>query len=200
MKDKRSIKKALASIAIYNKPSLFDTRSTSTKVKYDASDDESCASDDCRSDDEEDYSKEELIDICEQLSTSYEKKRKECKELLKKLKALEKSFGELQASHECPKKDHEELGLAYTKLEKAHSSLLERAKEKEAMKEQVIITCDVGLNCDLIDESFHNPIIVASTNLLVALHPPPPTLPPLLVIVSLVMLHYWLRMRLLRER
>jgi hypothetical protein len=142
--EKRSIKKALAIIAIHNKPSLFDTPLTClmvkpTKVKYDASDDESCASDDCRSDDEEDYSKEELIDICEQLSTGYEKKRKECKELLKKLKALEKSFGELQASHEC-------------------------LKENEAMEEQVITTCDVGLTCDLIDESFYSPIIVAPSN------------------------------------
>jgi Flp pilus assembly protein TadB len=169
-----------------------------TKVKYDASDNESCASDDCRSDDE-DYSKEELIDICEQISTSYEKKRKECKELLKKLKALEKSFGELQASHECLKKDHKELDLAHTKLEKAHSSLLERAKEKEAMEEQVITTCDVGLTCDLIDESIVLLLLLLVT-LLVALHPPSPTLPPLLVIVSLVMLHYWLRMRISRER
>ena len=75
--DKKSIKKALASIAIHNKPSLFDTPSTClmakpTKVKYDESDD-------CRSDDEEDYSKEELIDMCEQLSSGFEKKRKECK-------------------------------------------------------------------------------------------------------------------------
>jgi hypothetical protein len=30
--------------------------------------------------------------------------------------------------------------------------------------EQVVVTCDVGLTCDLIDESFHNPIIAASTN------------------------------------
>jgi hypothetical protein len=35
-----------------------------TKVKYDKSDDE-CKSDDYRSDEEEDYSKEELIDMCE---------------------------------------------------------------------------------------------------------------------------------------
>jgi hypothetical protein len=41
-----------------------------TKVKYNESDD-------CRSDDEEDYSKEELIDMCDQLSSSFEKKRKE---------------------------------------------------------------------------------------------------------------------------
>jgi hypothetical protein len=53
--DKRSIKKALSSITIHNKPSLFDTPSTClvakpTKIKYDESDDE-CESDDCRSDD-----------------------------------------------------------------------------------------------------------------------------------------------------
>jgi hypothetical protein len=30
--------------------------------------------------------------------------------------------------------------------------------------EQVIVTCDVGLTCDLIDESSYNPIIVAPTN------------------------------------
>jgi hypothetical protein len=67
--DKKSIKKALASIAIHNKTSLFNNPSTClmakpTKVKYDESDDE-CESDDCRSDDEEDYSKEELIDMCD---------------------------------------------------------------------------------------------------------------------------------------
>jgi hypothetical protein len=85
--DKRSIKKALASIAIHNKPFLFDTPLTCliakpTKVKYDESDDE-CESDDYRSDDEEDYSKEELIDMCDQLSFGFEKKRKECKALKK---------------------------------------------------------------------------------------------------------------------
>jgi hypothetical protein len=49
-----------------------------TKVKYDKSDDE-C--DDCRSDDEEDYSKEKLINMCDQLSSGFEKKRNECKAL-----------------------------------------------------------------------------------------------------------------------
>jgi hypothetical protein len=85
--DKKSIKKALASIAIHNKPSLFNTPSTClmakpTKVKYDKSDDE-YESNDCRSD-EEDYSKEELIDMCDQLSSRFEKKRNECKALQKK--------------------------------------------------------------------------------------------------------------------
>jgi hypothetical protein len=49
-----------------------------TKVKYDKSDDE-C--DDCRSDEEEDYSKEELINMCDQLSSGFKKKRNECKAL-----------------------------------------------------------------------------------------------------------------------
>jgi hypothetical protein len=166
--NKKSIKKALASIAIHNKPSFFDTPSTClmakpTKAKYDESDDK-CESDDCRSDDEEDYSKDELIEICEQLSTGYEKKKRECKALQKELKALKQSFDELQASHECLKEDHEELGLAHTKLEKAHSSLFEQAKEKEIKMEQVIMTCDVGLTCDIIDEFSYSPIIVAPTN------------------------------------
>jgi predicted nuclease with TOPRIM domain len=134
-----------------------------TKVKYDESDDK-CESDDYRSDDEEDYSKDEIIKICEQLSTSYEKKRKECKALQKELKALKQSFDELQASHECLKEDYEEFGLAHTKLEKAHSSLLEQAKERETKMEQVIVIYDVGLTCDIIDESSYSPIIVAPTN------------------------------------
>jgi predicted nuclease with TOPRIM domain len=136
----------------------------STKVKYDESDD-------CRSDDEEDYSKDKLIETCEQLSTGfekkstgYEKKRNECKALQKELKALKQSFDELQASHECLKEDHEELGLAHTKLEKPHASLLEQAKKKETKMEQVIMTCDVGLTCDLIDESSYSPIVVVPTN------------------------------------
>ena len=60
-------------------------------------------------------------------------------------------------------KDHEKLGKAHSKLEKAHSSLIEQVK-KEAKKEQVIVTCDVGLTCDIIDESFYKPIVVAPTN------------------------------------
>ena len=51
--DNKSIKKALASITINNKPSIFDTPSTClmakpTKVKYDVSDNDDCESDDCR--------------------------------------------------------------------------------------------------------------------------------------------------------
>jgi hypothetical protein len=97
--DKKAMKRALATIAINDKPSLFDTPSTClmakpTKVKYDVSDDE-CESDDCRSDDEKEYTKEELMDMCEQVHTCFKMKRKECKELQKELKALKQSLGEI---------------------------------------------------------------------------------------------------------
>jgi hypothetical protein len=157
--DKKAIKRALASIASNDKPSLFDTPSTClipkpTKVKYDVSDD-------CTSDDDEEYTKEELMDMCEQVRTCFEMKRKECKELQKELKDLKQSLGELQASHKCLKEYHEELSLAHTKLEKSHSSLLEQVKKEEA---QMIVSCDVGLTCDIIDESFYKPIVVIPTN------------------------------------
>jgi hypothetical protein len=45
------------------------------------------------------------------------------------------------------------------KLEKAHSFLLDKQNEKE-----YVVTCDKGLTCDIIDESFYKPIIVAPTN------------------------------------
>ena len=71
--DKKHLKRALASIAINKKLSIFDTPSTClmakpTKVKYDESDDE-CESDSCRDDDDDDeeYTKEELLDMCEQV-------------------------------------------------------------------------------------------------------------------------------------
>ena len=125
------------------------------------SDDDECESDACRSDDDdEEYTKEELIDICEKVHTYFEMKRKECKELCKKVKFLEQSFDELNATHERLMEAHEKLGKAHSKLEKAHSSPIEQAK-----KEQVIVTCDVGLTCDIIDESFYKPIVVAPTNL-----------------------------------
>jgi hypothetical protein len=134
------------------------------QVKYDVSDD-NCESDDCRSDDDDKkYTKEELLDMCEQVHTCFEMKRKKCKELCKKIKSLEQSFDELNASHESLREDHEKLSKAHYKLEKAYSSLLEQVKKEEAKKEQVIVSCDVGLTCDILDESFYKPIVVAPTN------------------------------------
>jgi exonuclease VII large subunit len=170
--DKKSKKKALASIAINNKSSIFDTSSTclmakSPKVKYDDSDDDACESDYCRSDDDDDNEdfKEDLMDMLKNAHTCLEMKRKKCKELRKELKALKRSFDELNASHESLRKDHEELDNTHTKLERAHSSLLEQVKKEEAKKGQVIVSCDVRLTCDILDESFYKPIIVAPTNL-----------------------------------
>jgi hypothetical protein len=127
---KKSLKKAIASIAISNKPSIFDTLSTclmakSIKVKYDVSDDE-CESDDCRSDDDnKEYTKEELLDMCKQVHTCFEMKRKECKKLRKRVKSVEQSFDELNATHERLMEAHDKLG-------KAHSSLLKQIKKEEA--------------------------------------------------------------------
>ena len=75
------------------------------------------------------------------------------------------SIDELNATHESLIEAHEKLGKAHSNLEKAHSSLIEQVKMEEAKKEQVIVSCDVGLTCDIIDESFYKPIVVAPTNL-----------------------------------
>jgi hypothetical protein len=169
-----------------------------TKVKYDDSDDDSCASDGCRSDEEEDedYSKDDLLGIIDQMSKGYKrttkkykileqeliaksnendssmeelvalKKSKECKGIEQKLKALRKSFDELEASRECLKEDHEDLKIAHTRLKEAYSTLLELIKEKDlklekfmkdAKEEQVIVTCDIRLTCDIIDSLFVGP-------------------------------------------
>ena len=87
-------------------------------------------------------------------------KRRECKSLRKELKALKQAFDELNASHERLEEAHEKLGKAHKKLEKAHSTLLDEQNEKKHVE-----TCNVGLTCDLIDESLYKPIIIAPTNL-----------------------------------
>ena len=61
-----------------------------------------------------------------------------------------------------------------------HSSLLDEQNKKKHVK-----TCNVGLTCDIIDESLSMPIIVAPTNPYVVLMLPP----HLVVMVSLVMPH-----------
>ena len=76
----------------------------------------------------------------------------------KELKALKQAFDELNASYERLEKAHKKLGNAHKKLKKAHSTLLEQ-NEKEH-----VVTCDIGLTCDIIDESFYKPIVVAPTN------------------------------------
>ncbi|XP_066342833.1 uncharacterized protein [Miscanthus floridulus] len=153
---KTTKKKAFASIAIQNKPSLFDAPSTcvmakATKVQsYDESDSES--------EDEEEPSKEELFAMLEDAHSYMEKKRKEYKELRKKNQALEQSFGELKASYERLVEAHEELGNAHTKLNEAYSTLVSQDKKEH------IQTCNVGITSDILDESFYEPIVVAPTH------------------------------------
>jgi hypothetical protein len=88
--DKASKKKALASIAINNKPSLFDTSSCfmtkGSKVKHDESENDDSESEN-NSDDE--FSNEQLMSMLEQADSIINKKNKKCKDLQKKLSALE---------------------------------------------------------------------------------------------------------------
>jgi hypothetical protein len=95
--------------------------------------------------------------MLEDAKEHFDIKRRECKDLRKELKALKQAFYELNASHERLEEAHEKLGKAHKKLEKAHSTLVEQ-------NEKVVVTCDVGLTCDIIDESFYKPIVVAPAN------------------------------------
>jgi hypothetical protein len=147
--ERKSKKKGHASIAIQEKKSLFDTSPScfmakATKVQDSDSD----------SDEEDDLTKEELITMLEELKTCYFATKKECKSLRKDKQSLAQELDELKASHECLKEDHESLQLAHTKLEKAHSIITE----------QVVVTSDIGVTCDILEEPFIAPIVVAPTN------------------------------------
>jgi predicted nucleic acid-binding Zn-ribbon protein len=85
-----------------------------SKVKYDKSDDSECESD---SDDENEFSNEQLMDMLEQANSIINKKIKKCKDLQKKLDALEQSLDELNATLERLEEAHEKLGIAHSKLE-----------------------------------------------------------------------------------
>ena len=123
-----------------------------TKVQ---SHDDGCESESDSDDDEP--TKDELIDMLEDAKTHFDIKRRECKDLCKEQKALNQAFDELNASHERLEDAHEKLGKAHTKLGKAHSILVEQ-------KEKVIKKCDIGITCETIDESFYKPIVVSPTN------------------------------------
>ena len=158
--DKTTKKKALASITINEKPSLFDTPSAcfmakATKVQ---TCDEGCESK-SDSDEDDEPTKDELIDMLEDVKEHFDIKRRECKDLRKELKDLKQAFDELNTSHERLEKANEKLGKAHKKLEKAHSSLLDEQNKKKHVE-----TCIVGLTYDIIDESLSMPIIVAPTN------------------------------------
>ena len=121
--DKTTKKNALASIAINEKPSLFDAPLTcfmakATKVQTcdDGCDEEHDNGSESDGDDEP--TKDELIDMLEDAKEHFDIKRRECKDLRKELKALKQSFDELNASHERLEEAHEKLCKAHKKLEK----------------------------------------------------------------------------------
>jgi hypothetical protein len=116
--DKTTKKKALVSIAINEKPSLFNTPSTcfmakATKVQTcdDGCDEEH--DNESESNDDDEPTKDELIDMLKDVKEYFDIKRRECKDLRKELKALKQAFDELNASHKSLKEDHEKLGKAH---------------------------------------------------------------------------------------
>ena len=112
-------------------------------VQYDESDSES----DCE---DEEPSMEELIELSKEAYSLMNKKMEWFKDLRKRYKALEQTFEEHLATHEALIDTHE-------KLKEAHSSL-------HAQKKELIEIASVGVTCDILDESFYAPIVVAPTN------------------------------------
>ena len=112
--EEESSNKALASIAINKKPSLFSTSHScfmakETKVQYDDNDDDS-EMEYANDDDNNEPTKEQLYDLMEQTRDIAIAKDKECKKLSMKVEILEKAHSELMTTHESLKEDHENLG------------------------------------------------------------------------------------------
>ena len=129
--------------------------SKATKVQ---SHDDGCESESDSDDDDDEPTKDELIDMLEDVKTHFDINRRECKDLRQELKALKQAFDKLNASHERLKEAYEKLGKAHKKLEKAHSTLVEQNQKEH------VVTYDKGLTCDIFDESFYKPIVVAPAN------------------------------------
>jgi regulator of replication initiation timing len=103
--------------------------------------------------------KEQLYDLMQQTRNIAIAKDKEYKKLSMKVAILEKVLSELKTNHESLVEDYEDLGKAHSKLEKAHSLLLEQQAKKEG-----VVSCDIGVTCDIIDESSYEPIIMSNAN------------------------------------
>jgi septal ring factor EnvC (AmiA/AmiB activator) len=141
--DKITKKKGHVSIAIQEKPSRFDTpscfmaKATKVQICDDGCDHVHYNESEIESDNDDKPSKDELIDMLEDVKEHFNIKRRKYKDLRKKIKALKQAFDEFNASHERLEEAHEKLGKAHKKLEKAHSSLLNEQNEKKHVK-----TCD----------------------------------------------------------
>jgi hypothetical protein len=101
--------------------------------------------------------------MLEDCTQHFKESRKECKGLLKEKKNLMQELDELRVSYESLKEDHKKLQKSHTKLEEAYSSLVEKCENMPTNVKKAK-TCNIGISCDIIDESFHKPIVVAPTN------------------------------------
>jgi FtsZ-binding cell division protein ZapB len=113
--------------------------------------------------DDDDLTKDELITMLEDCTQYFKESIKECKGLLKDKKNLMQELDELRASYESLKVDYKKLQKSHSKLEEAHSSLVKKCENMPTNVEKAK-TCNIGISYDIIDESFHKPIVVASTN------------------------------------
>lgn len=132
--DASSKKKKMAVVAIKEAPSLFAPlclmAKGSSKVTS-LSDSES--DDDC-----DDVSYDELVSMFEELHAYSEKE-------IVKFKALKKDHASLEVLYEELKTSHERLTISHEKLKEAHDNLLSTTQHGALI--------DVGISCDLLDDS-----------------------------------------------
>jgi predicted nuclease with TOPRIM domain len=101
--------------------------------------------------------------MLEDCTQHFKESRKECKGLLKDKKNLMQELDEFRASYENLKVDHKNLQKSHSKLEEAHCSLVEKCENMPTNVKKAK-TYNIGISCDIIDKSFHKPIVVAHTN------------------------------------
>nr|AAO23081.1 putative copia-type retrotransposon protein [Oryza sativa Japonica Group]ABF96850.1 retrotransposon protein, putative, Ty1-copia subclass [Oryza sativa Japonica Group] len=132
--DASSKKKKMAVVAIKEAPSLFAPlclmAKGSSKVTS-LSDSES--DDDC-----DDVFYDELVSMFEELHAYSEKE-------IVKFKALKKDHASLEVLYEELKTSHERLTISHEKLKEAHDNLLSTTQHGALI--------DVGISCDLLDDS-----------------------------------------------
>ena len=77
----------------------------------------------------------------------------------KRVTTLEQSFDELKSTHERLVEAHEKLDKAHIKLGEAHSTLSNQVTLE--VVDELKSTRNIGIECDIINESFFRPIVVA---------------------------------------
>jgi hypothetical protein len=133
-----------------------------TKVSSDDESDHANASD-SDSDDDDEPTKDELITMLEDCKYHFKESRKKCKALRKDKQTLMQELDEIRVSYESLKEDHKKLQKSHTKLGEAHSCSVDKYESMPTNIEK-FKTCNIGISCDIIDESFYKPIVVVPTN------------------------------------